>query len=305
MGENEILISKIQRGENEKQNKELLFNNIYGSIEKEIKIHYGNRSDIDDLIQEGCLIVLEMIYKYDHTRGASFLSYMRNYLILKLERERAQKGTCFRLSYRTQRLVKNYKYFWNSYLLTNGREPQPCEIMNGLGISKEQLDIIRNAINYSNGTSYNAEIYNEGEGVELLELIEDHNINVENEVIERVYKEGLKRDIQDCINTLEGEKREIIKLKYFEGKPLTEISKILGIPMTVIYGYERRILKSMRESGYVRGKLLPYLENESIYNNSIKGTGINAFNTSWTSSTERVAIESTEIKKELLHRLRF
>lgn len=304
MGDNEALVIKIQSGENIRQNKELLFNNIYDHVKKEILVHYGHRSDIEDLIQDGCLIVLEMIKTFDHTRGASFLGYVRKYLIYKLERERTQKDSCFIVSHSMQRDIKNYKYFCNKFKVENGKDPQPIDIISGLGIGKEKLERIKNSLNFSNGISYNREIKKDGESVELCELIKDTDTDIENEIINKVYGEDLKKDIWQCINTLENEKREIIIQRYIEGKPLTEIADRLGIPRTVIYGYEKRILQSMKHNRYIRHKLLPYLENETIHGNAIKGTGIYKFNNTWTSSTERVAIKNTEIKKELLSLIR-
>lgn len=299
MGKVEKLVEKIQRGESVKENKELLFNEIYADIKKEVYTHYGFRNDKEDLLQDACIIVLEMVNNYDATRGATFLTYVRNYLIYKLERTRILTDSCLKAGVSIQADIKVYNNFINGYFLTTGKNPTDSEISHCLNFSIEKIERIRKAISFQKYTSTNI-IIGESEGIELEEIIEDKESNFEESLIEKSYQAQLKKDIWKCINVLESEKRQIIIKHFIEGESLTEIAKELNISDKKIYWIAKQILIKMRRNKYIREKLLPYLENENIYANSMRNIGANNFNRTWTSSVERVAIESTEIKKELL-----
>lgn len=303
MGKVEKLVEKIQRGESVRENTEILFNEIYADIKREVYVHYGFRKDKEDLLQDACLIVLEMVKTYDATRGAGFLTYMRNYLILKLERTRIQTDSCLKVGVHTQADIKAYNKFINDYYLTTGSNPTDNEIAYGLGFSRDKIERIKRAIDFQSSTSTN-KIIDESENIELEGIIEDENSNFEEQSIEKLYQLQLKSDIWKCVNLLAENKKKIIVEYFFEGRKLSEIAKELNIPDRRIYWIVKQILIEMRRNSYTRERLLPYLENEAIYANSIRNTGANNFNRTWTSSVERVAIESTEIKKELLKRLK-
>ncbi len=299
MGTIEQLIEKIQSGENVKENQELVFNEIYFDVRKEVLVHYGFRDDVEDLIQDACIIVLDMIKKYDNSRGASFKTYMRNYLILKLERVRTQSDSCFIVSHKMQRAIKKYNQFLNDFFIANGRTPTENELQFGLGCSAKKISQIKDAIRFQKHTSTN-EIIDESENTELEEIIEDERANFEEESIEKLYQSKLKDDIWECISLLEETKQELIYQKYFKGLNLTDISKNLGIPLSRIYWLEKKILGEMKRNRYIREKLTPYLNDETIYSESMRGTGLNTFRNTGMSSTERTALRQFETKEKLL-----
>ena len=93
------------------------------------------------------------------------------------------------------------------------------------------------------------------------------------------------------MDSLEEEQAQVIRRKYQGGASLREIDEENGMPA----GWARKAeAKGLQELGRGRRKmrLLPFYED--IRSAGMEGTGVRRFKTTWTSATERVALQSLQ-----------
>ena len=109
---------------------------------------------------------------------------------------------------------------------------------------------------------------------------------------DRIQEEQLRETLWATVDELPEHQSEVLRMRYLGDQTFKEISEQVG------RGYQRTVqihkeaLRQLRRPRY-RKKLEPFLDRE-IYSSGLKGNGVGQFNRTWTSSTERAAIELSE-----------
>ena len=78
----------------------------------------------------------------------------------------------------------------------------------------------------------------ENDGLSLLDKMSNH--------IDEANVLTNKLCIQQAINNLKDNEKQIIFLRYYKGKTQTEIAKIMGITQVQVSRIEKRVLENMR-----------------------------------------------------------
>lgn len=82
---------------------------------------------------------------------------------------------------------------------------------------------------------------------------------------------------------------KVIRMRFCENLTLKEAGQYIGVTIEAARQWERKAMKELRRSSNLR-KLRPFLP-EAAEIRAYQGNGIGTFNRTWTSSTERVALE--------------
>ena len=115
--------------------------------------------------------------------------------------------------------------------------------------------------------------------------------NLEEDILTRMEKESLCRTLWGCVDSLPGIQPEVIRSRYQGELTIKECGAVCGVSEAEARKQHLKALRSLR-SGENAKVLYPFLEeSERIYSEALTGNGVERFNRTWTSSTERVALK--------------
>lgn len=288
---NEQLVIRIKAGENVGDNMSLLYEQMKGFIYA-IARRYQAYEDIQDLEQEGFLALYDAIDGYDPERGVLFTTYAADWIMQRISRYISNASGSLRLPVYAQERVKLYKKVRHEYQRDHGRQPTIEEISAQMGLSIEQVEKTMKDAVRGNVASLDSPVGEDGE--DTLQDIVAGGDNIEECVCDQVELEQLRETLWPMVDTLPGECPQVIRLRYQNGMTLNMISKLYGVTIEAIRQTER---KAMRELRYPRRMriLRPFLDEESrIRSRALRGNGAMRFSQTWTSSTERIAMELAE-----------
>ncbi len=232
--EKERLFSLIESGDTAAREKYIEGNlRLVLSI---IKRFSSSNENVDDLFQIGCIGLIKAIDNFDSSLNVKFSTYAVPMIIGEIRRYLRDNN-----SIRVSRSLKDtaYKAIYTREMLTrkNLKEPTIEEIATEVGIPKEDIVYAMDAI--QNPMSLYEPIYTDaGDTLYVMDQISDKKNKEENWVEKLSLNEALKK--------LGEREREIITLRFFEGKTQMEVADIIGISQAQVSRLEKNALKVMR-----------------------------------------------------------
>lgn len=201
-----------------------------------IKRFSSSNENVDDLFQIGCIGLIKAIDNFDSSLNVKFSTYAVPMIIGEIRRYLRDNN-----SIRVSRSLKDiaYKAIYTREVLTrrNLKEPSLEEIASEVGISKEDIVYAMDAI--QNPMSLYEPIYTDaGDTLYVMDQISDKKNKEENWVE--------KLSLNDAIKKLADRERDIITLRFFEGKTQMEVADIIGISQAQVSRLEKNALKIMR-----------------------------------------------------------
>jgi len=232
--EKKILFEKIATGDMDAREKYIEGNlRLVLSV---IKRFGGSEENADDLFQIGCVGLIKAIDNFDRTLGVKFSTYAVPMIIGEIRRYLRDGG-----SIRVSRSLKDIAYralqVKESMMAATQKEPTLEEIASEIGIPREDIVYALDAI--QSPMSLYEPIYTDGgDALYVMDQISDKK-NKEELWIEQIsLKEALKK--------LCDREKEIIDLRFFEGKTQMEVAEIIGISQAQVSRLEKNALKVMR-----------------------------------------------------------
>lgn len=232
--EKEELFKRILEGD--KEARELY---IKGNLRLVLSIigRFSNSNEnVDDLFQIGCIGLMKAIDNFDITQNVKFSTYAVPMIIGEIRRylrdnnsirvSRSLRDTAYKAIYAKEALLKK-----------NDKEPTVCEIADEIGISKEDIVYALDAI--QSPVSLYEPVYSEGgDTLYIMDQVSDKKNKEENWVEEISLREALGK--------LSERERNIIELRFYEGKTQMEVAKEIAISQAQVSRLEKSALKSMK-----------------------------------------------------------
>ena len=100
--------------------------------------------------------------------------------------------------------------------------------------------------------------------------------------------------IWPVVDTLTDRQADAIRLRYREGMTWAEAGRCMGISLNAVREHEKNGLRELRRPSRVR-LLRPFLYYDEVRNRGMQGTGVARFTQTWTSATERVALNLSNV----------
>ena len=111
------------------------------------------------------------------------------------------------------------------------------------------------------------------------------------ELLDRLEQEELCSVLWQCVDSLPGKQPDVIRSRYKDNMTMKQCGQFCGISEAEVRKQQLKALRSLR-SGENAKKLRPFLPEDAwIYSGALIGNGVERFNHTWTSSTERIAME--------------
>ena len=288
---NEQLVVLIKSGEDVAGNMERLYSQVKGFIHT-IAWRYKGLAELEDLEQEGYLALYPAIDGYDPERGTRFLTYAENWIRQRIMRYIQNNGSSLRLPVHCLEDMRRYERFVSEFAAACGREPSNAEIRYYLGLTTERIGEIRENARKSRLRSLDSPVagLDGGEDVTVGELVSADE-DVEGDALDRLQQEELRRELWACVDSLPGRQPEVLRMRYQKNMTLGAIGQECDTTPEAVRQLHAKALRELRKPRFQK-RLRPYLlETDRVYSAALTGGGVSRFNQTWTSSTERVALD--------------
>lgn len=229
------LIKRSHEGD-EKARTQLVEENV-GLVWCVVKRFYGRGTEPEDLFQIGSIGLLKAIDKFDLSYDVKFSTYAVPMISGEIKRFLRDDGMI-----KVSRSLKELSY--RAYLAKEemkerlNREPTVEELAEKLEVEKEEL-----ALALESGgevESLHKPIYQkDGNEIQLMDKLEEKD-----EQEEKILNHML---LQQLLEQLKKEERQLIYMRYFANKTQSEIGKTMGISQVQVSRLEKKILGYLRE----------------------------------------------------------
>ena len=288
---NEQLAARIRSGENVGNNMAALYDQVKDFIHA-MAYKYHGQGELEDLEQEGFLSLYDAIDHYEADQGVKFLTYASHWIRQRMQKYIQNTGSPLRLSAGRQEAIRKYRKFCTEFQAEQGCKPTEAELCRSLWLTLEQLREIQYDACMTAVKSLDAPIKGaEGEEDTTLGELAASATDPCEEVLDRLEQEALCSVLWQCVDSLPGKQPDVIRSRYKDNMTMKQCGQFCGISEAEARKQQIKALRSLR-SGENAKKLRPFLPADAwIYSGALIGNGVERFNHTWTSSTERIALE--------------
>lgn len=233
--EKDELFARIVKGD--KQAREQYIQGNLRLVLSVIKRFSQSNENVDDLFQIGCVGLIKAIDNFDVSLDVKFSTYAVPMIIGEIRRFLRDSSNPIRVSRALKDTAYKAIYARDNFTKKNLREPTIMEISEEIGISKEDIVYALDAM--QNPVSLYEPVYTEGgDTLYVMDQISDKKCKEENWIENISLNEAMKK--------LDEREREIITLRFFEGKTQMEIAELIGISQAQVSRLEKNALAIMR-----------------------------------------------------------
>lgn len=284
---NEQLVIQLKAGIHTAEYMKQLWEQNRGMIGK-IACKYKGYEDLEDLKQQGFLGLYDAVEGYNPDQGTSFITYAKFWIQQSIQRYIDDCCGVVRIPVHAKEKISQYKKVANQFQKWYGREATDKEISLLLQISLKQLEQLKKDIQMGQIQSLDSFVLQEDDGITIADLVSAAD-DVEETVLDRIQKEELKEVLWEIVDDLGEDQASVIRARYQEKRTLKGIAEKNKCAIEWVRQQEKKALNRLRIPSRAN-KLKPFYDGV-IFDQALKGNGVARFNATWTSSTERVALE--------------
>ena len=198
----------------------------------------GRGENADDLFQVGCVGLLKAIDNFDISQNVRFSTYGVPMIIGEIRRylrdnsairvSRSMRDTAYRVLQAREKLQREQQ-----------REPTVEQIAHELGIRREEVVFAMDAV--CDPVSLFEPIYSDGgDTMCVMDQVRD-NKNTDEDWLERIA-------LKEAMSRLSERERQILALRYSDGKTQMEVSGEIGISQAQVSRLEKNAIKSIKKN---------------------------------------------------------
>lgn len=232
--EQEAFFTRIKQGDEEARQQY-----IEGNLRLVLSVirRFANSNEnIDDLFQIGCIGLIKAIDNFNTAMMVKFSTYAVPMIQGEVRRYLRDAG-----SIRVSRSLKDtaYKAIYAREYMTrqNAKEPSINEIAEEIGISSEDIMYALDAIQ-SPMSLYEPVYTDGGDTLYVMDQVSDKKNK------EELWVENIA--LCEAMKKLSAREKEIISLRFFEGKTQMEVAQMIDISQAQVSRLEKNALRIMR-----------------------------------------------------------
>lgn len=197
-----------------------------------------NRGEfVDDLFQVGCIGLMKAIDNFDLSQNVKFSTYAVPMIIGEIRRY-LRDNNPIRVSRSLRDIAYKALQVRDRLINLNSREPSINEIANELNIPREEIVFALDAI--QEPISLFEPIYHDGgDPIFVMDQIGDEK-NADVSWLETI-------SLKEALRKLNSRERNILMLRFFEGKTQMEVAEEIGISQAQVSRLEKAALSHMRK----------------------------------------------------------
>ena len=203
---------------------------------------FANRGEpVDDLIQVGTIGLIHAIDRFDPERGIRFATYATPTIVGEIKRYFRDRGWAIKVPRRLQEVNLAANKALDT--LTQGLERAPTvkEVAEKIGSTEEETLEAMELGHMYELVSLDGEMGSDDD--EARTALADY-VGREDEDLEAVQ---VKSRLQDALSRLPQRERTIVKMRFFDGLPQTEVAKRLGISQMHVSRLQHKALDRLRQ----------------------------------------------------------
>ena len=201
-----------------------------------IKRFQNSSENADDLFQIGCIGLMKAIDNFVTTLSVRFSTYAVPMIVGEIRRY-LRDNNSIRVSRSLRDIAYKAIYAKDNYVKQNLREPTVTEIASEIGVEKEMIVYALDAI--QSPVSLFEPVYAEGgDTLYVMDQISDKK-HREEHWIENI-------SLREAMNRLGARERNIIEMRFYEGKTQMEVADEIGISQAQVSRLEKNALKYMK-----------------------------------------------------------
>ena len=202
----------------------------YENLVRKIISKYNYYGDYEDLYQVGMMGLMKALknYKYE---GAKFSTYAYQYIIGEVT-SFIRENNPIKISKDVVRLSKEINKCREMLYQKLGRTPTDLEVSLITEIDEDKIAEIREVMKQVESLDYVNE--ENSESVYNSISVNDYNLD------------STHLDLQNELNNLEQEERDLIYKRYYEGYTQSELSEYLGMSQVQISRKESKVLEKLK-----------------------------------------------------------
>lgn len=192
----------------------------------------------DDLFQVGCIGLIKAITNFDPTKNVRFSTYGVPMIAGEVRRY-LRDNSAIRVSRSIRDVAYRVLQCKEAMLQKMNREPTLEEISKELAIPMEEVSQALDAV--SAPLSLYDPVYSDGgDPLTVMDQVQDTR-NTEHNWMERI-------TLRNAFNALNDREKQILSLRFYDGKTQIEVANVLGISQAQVSRLEKGAIGSMRKS---------------------------------------------------------
>ncbi len=289
---NEQLIARIQAGEDTAENMLKLWRQNEGFIAK-LAMMYQGYAELDDLKQEGYFGLCEAVRQYDPDQGASFISYAGFWIRQAMKRYIDNCCSVIRIPVHAREWIQKYNKAAREYQKYYGTEPPERALCAMLKVSKEKLHSIQKDARIGQIDSLNRPTAGEDEELTLADMVSSGE-DMEEDIMKALDTAAMMREVWLAVDALPDRLPAVVRMRFRDGKTLEQAGQSIGVSRERIRDFERKAFRLLRTER--RSRKFRYYYEEYLQAAPVRHVGVESFNRTWTSSTERDALAGYRVR---------
>ncbi len=254
---NEELLEQYSKNRHLEIKQELVLRYLYVIKSAAIRMRdvYVGFAQLEDIINEGVIILMAAIDKFDPSKNVKFETYISKRIrgmIIDLARKQDWVPRSAR------RRAKAVQEAVEDFTAKNGRSPEEQELAECLGLTPEKFRRINSKINLFSVVSLDMILDGAGENKQSVSIPSD----VISEQPEEFYLEQeFKQALADGIQVLKEKEQMVVSLYYVEELNMKQIAEVLEVSEPRISQIHANAIRKLKE----------YIENEMKTETGRKG----------------------------------
>ena len=197
----------------------------------------NNNENIDDLFQIGCIGLIKAIDNFDISQQVKFSTYAVPMIQGELRRY-LRDNNSIRVSRSMRDIAYKAIYIKENMMKKNLREPTISDIAKELGIDREDIVTALDAI--QSPVSLYEPVNSDGnDSIYVMDQVSDKKNR------EEIWLEEIS--LGEAIKRLPKREKNIIDLRFFEGKTQMEVAQEIGISQAQVSRLEKNPLNAMKK----------------------------------------------------------